>query len=57
MNMSEVVVFFLYLVFMLSVGVYFFVKLKNTGEKGYFLGGRAMGPWVSALSADRKSVV
>ena len=51
MNMSEVVVFFLYLVFMLSVGVYFFVKLKNTGEKGYFLGGRAMGPWVSALSA------
>ena len=51
MNMSEVVVFILYLVFMLSVGVYFFVKLKNTGEKGYFLGGRAMGPWVSALSA------
>ena len=51
MNMSEVVVFILYLIFMLSVGVYFFVKLKNTGEKGYFLGGRAMGPWVSALSA------
>ncbi len=51
MKVSEVVVFIVYLIFMLSVGVYFFVKNKNVGEKGYFLGGRQMGPWVSALSA------
>lgn len=51
MIMSEVVVFVIYLVFMLSIGVYFFFKNKNDGEKGYFLGGRKMGPWVSALSA------
>ena len=47
----ESVVFVVYLVFMLGIGVYFFVKSKNGGEKDYFLGGRQMGPWVSALSA------
>jgi len=47
----ELVVFIVYLLFMLSIGIYFFIKSKNVGEKGYFLGGRQMGPWVSALSA------
>jgi sodium/proline symporter len=51
MNISEVVVFVLYLVFMLSIGVWFFVKDKDGGDKGYFLGGRKMGAWVTALSA------
>ena len=51
MNVTELVVFILYLIFMLSIGVYFFIKSKDSGEKGYFLGGREMGPWVSALSA------
>ena len=51
MKISEVIVFIIYLLFMIGIGVYFFLKSKNTGEKGYFLGGRAMGPWVSALSA------
>ncbi len=51
MRISEVVVFIVYLIFMIGIGVYFFLRSKNTGEKGYFLGGRAMGPWVSALSA------
>ena len=48
---SESVIFLIYLVFMLGVGVYFFVKTRDGGEKTYFLGGRKMGPWVSALSA------
>ena len=48
---AELIVFVVYLVFMLSVGVYFFLRSKGGGEKGYFLGGREMGPWVSALSA------
>ena len=51
MRISEVIVFIIYLLFMLGIGVYFFLRSKNVGEKGYFLGGRAMGPWVSALSA------
>ena len=49
----EVLAFVLYFVAMLTIGVYFFVKSKNAnGEKEYFLGGRAMGPWVTAMSAQ-----
>ena len=48
---TETIVFLIYLVFMLGIGVYFFVKSGGEGEKSYFLGGRQMGPWVSALSA------
>ena len=51
MNYTELAVFVVYLIFMLTIGFYFFFKNKNAGEKGYFLGGRQMGPWVSALSA------
>ena len=51
MQSAEVIVFIVYLIFMLSVGIVFFFKTKEGGEKTYFLGGRKMGPWVSALSA------
>ncbi len=51
MNYTEVAVFIVYLLFMLGVGVFFFFKDKNGGEKTFFLGGRQMGPWVAALSA------
>ena len=47
----ELVIFLIYLVCMLGIGVYFFLKSRGSGEKEYFLGGRQMGPWVSALSA------
>ncbi|MBQ7971135.1 MAG: sodium/proline symporter PutP [Clostridia bacterium] len=47
----EMIVFIVYLLFMVGIGVYFFVRSKSGGDKGYFLGGRQMGPWVSALSA------
>ena len=50
MRYSELVVFIIYLVAMLGVGVYFFFRSRG-GEKEYFLGGRQMGPWVSAFSA------
>ncbi len=49
--MTEVLVFSVYLIFMLGIGVFFFFKDRNGGEKTFFLGGRQMGPWVSALSA------
>ena len=51
MNYTELIVFICYFVFMLGIGLYFFVKSKSGGEKDYFLGGRNMGAWVSALSA------
>ena len=50
MQISEIIVFVLYLTFMLGVGVFFFIKDRNGGEKTYFLGDRKMGAWVSALS-------
>lgn len=48
---AELIIFCVYLIFMVGIGVYFFFKSKSGGEKDYFLGGRQMGPWVSALSA------
>ncbi len=48
---TELVVFIVYLICMIGIGVVFFLRTRNGGEKEYFLGGRKMGPWVSALSA------
>ena len=50
-NTTELVVFIIYLLGMIGVGVFFFIRSRGSGEKEYFLGGRKMGPWVSALSA------
>ena len=51
MNYTELFVFILYFLFMMGIGLFFFFRSKNSGEKDYFLGGRQMGAWVSALSA------
>ncbi len=51
MNNTELIVFIIYFLFMIGIGIYFFLKSKGNNEKDYFLGGRHMGPWVSALSA------
>ena len=48
---AELIVFIAYFLFMLGIGLVFFFKSKGGGEKDYFLGGRQMGAWVSALSA------
>ncbi len=48
----EILAFVLYFVIVLFIGVFFFLRSKGNGEKDYFLGGRAMGPWVTALSAQ-----
>ncbi len=51
--MGEIIAFVLYFVAMLGIGVFFFVKEKGgNNEKDYFLGGRKMGPWVTAMSAQ-----
>ena len=50
----DIFAFVLYFVAMLAIGIYFFFKAKNkdVNEKDYFLGGREMGPWVTAMSAQ-----
>ena len=48
----ELFAFILYFVLVIGIGVYFFAKSKGGGEKDYFLGGRQMGPWVTAMSAQ-----
>lgn len=37
---------------MLGIGVVLFFKSKSNSDKDYFLGGKTMGPWVSAMSAQ-----
>ena len=49
---AEIIAFVLYFVLMIAIGVVFFVKARSGGEKEYFLGGRSMGPWVTAMSAQ-----
>ncbi len=48
----HIIAFAVYFILVLGVGFVFFFKSKGGGEKEYFLGGRAMGPWVTALSAQ-----
>ncbi len=48
----DIFAFALYFVAMVAIGIYFFFKSKAATEKDYFLGGRAMGPWVTAMSAQ-----
>ena len=42
----------IYFLAMLTIGFVFFFKSKENSEKDYFLGGRSMGPWVTAMSAQ-----
>ncbi len=51
--MVEMIAFVCYLVLVLGIGVFFFMKSRksNGGDKDYFLGGRQMNGWVAALSA------
>ncbi len=49
----ELTAFVLYFIAMMAIGVIFFIKSRNnSGDKEYFLGGRSMGPWVTAMSAQ-----
>ena len=53
MKIAELAALLCYFVLVLSIGIYFFWKSRSNGgnEKEYFLGGRNMNGWVSALSA------
>ncbi len=48
----EFIVLILYFVAMLGIGILFFFRSKSSSDKDYFLGGKTMGPWVTAMSAQ-----
>ena len=52
-NSLEMLAFVLYLLVVITIGVYFYFKGRKDdgGDKMYFLGGRQMNGWVAALSA------
>lgn len=51
MAMKETLItFVIYLIFLMGVGVYFYKKTETAED--YVLGGRGMGSWVTALSAQ-----
>lgn len=49
---AEILVFILYFIAVFGVSLVFFFNGTNKGGKDYFLGGRSMGPWVTAMSAQ-----
>ena len=50
--MDRIIAFILYFIVVLAIGIFFFFKSKSSDEKEYFLGGRHMGPFVTAMSAQ-----
>ena len=48
----ELIVFFAYFIALMGVALIFYFNGSNKNEEDFFLGGRSMGPWVTALSAQ-----
>lgn len=49
---AEALVFIGYFILLFFVGLIFFFNGSNKDQEDYFLGGRSMGPWVTAMSAQ-----
>lgn len=50
MTVETMITFVVYLIFLIGVGIYFYRKTKSAED--YLIGGRGMGSWVTALSAQ-----
>ena len=50
-NPEIFVVMVLYMCVVIGIGVFFYKKAQKSSEN-YFLGGRSLGPWVAAMSAE-----
>ena len=48
----EITTFIAYFVILLGVALVFYFNGTNKNSEDFFLGGRSMGPWVTALSAQ-----
>ena len=49
---AEIVVFLSYFIILFFVGLIFYFNGGNKDQEDYFIGGRSMGPWVTAMSAQ-----
>ena len=49
---AEMTTFFGIFLLLFFVAMYFFFNGGNRNQEDYFLGGRSMGPWVTAMSAQ-----
>lgn len=50
-NPQIFVVMLIYMCVVIGIGVYFYKRSQKNSEN-YFLGGRSLGPWVAAMSAE-----
>ncbi len=50
-TVQTLVAMVLYIVFIIIIGVTY-AKVSNKNSENYFLGGRRLGPWVTAMSAE-----
>ena len=49
---AEIIAFLGYFIILFFVALIFFFNGGNRNQEDYFLGGRSMGPWVTAMSAQ-----
>ncbi len=50
-SLQTLITMAVYLAAMIVIGV-FFTKFANQGSENFFIGGRKLGPWVAAMSAE-----
>ena len=50
-NIQILIAMIIYIAAILGIGVYF-LKIANENSDNYFIGGRSLGPWVAAMSAE-----
>lgn len=50
-NVQILIVMCIYMTLVIGIGLYF-SKRANANSENYFLGGRSLGPWVAAMSAE-----
>ncbi len=50
-NIQMLIVMVIYMAAVIGIGLYF-AKRANENPENYFLGGRSLGPWIAAMSAE-----
>lgn len=50
-TMQIMITMFVCMLVVIGIGL-FFAKRANQNSENYFLGGRSLGPWVTAMSAE-----
>ncbi len=50
-NLQILIVMCIYMAIVIGIGL-FFAKRANESSDNYFLGGRSLGPWIAAMSAE-----